>query len=533
MKEKKRVSLRHKTLLGIVIFAVALVIAISVPVSMGFYYLKMNDYTDAAFDYSRMAAEIIDGDRIAGYLESGEKDAYYNAILKFLNATQKETDLKYYYVFVPYEDDLVYVWDAENNEGACELGEHEEYMEGGKEAVEKIYRQDPPEQVKMTKDDKYGYIASAFTPIFNSNGDPVAVVGVDLSVPGIAAILRQFIFIIIFIIVLVSAVMMLVSYIILQKNLLDPLGLLTESAGKMVDNLERDGVMSIDIHTNDEIETLADTFVQMDTDLHNYVRQLETVTAEKERIGAELNIATKIQASMLPRIFPPFPEREEFDLFASMNPAKEVGGDFYDFFMIGENKLGLVIADVSGKGVPAALFMVIAKVLIKNFTLQGMSPSEVLERVNERLCSDNDAGMFVTVWLAILDIETGDGLAANAGHEHPAVWREKEGTFELVKYKHSPAVAVMEGMMFREHDFHLDPGDMVFVYTDGVTEATNADEQLFGEERLVLTLNRCGGSEAGAVISAVKCAIDEFVGDADQFDDITMLSMKYRGPKKA
>ncbi len=527
MKEKKRVSLRHKILLGILIFAVVIVVAISAPVSMGFYYLKMNEYTEEAFAYSRMAAEIIDGDRIADYVETGEKDDYYNQILGFLNATQKETDLKYYYVFVPYEDDLVYVWDAENNEGACELGEHEKYMEGGKEAVEKIYRKDPPEQVKMTKDDKYGYIASAFTPIFDSNGKPVAVVGVDLSVPGIAAILRQFIFIIIFITVLVSAVMMLITYIILQKNLLDPLGVLTESAGMMVDSLERKDGISIDIHTNDEIETLADTFVQMDTDLHDYVRQLEAVTAEKERIGAELNVATKIQADMLPSIFPYMPERKEFDLYATMTPAKEVGGDFYDFFMIDDDHLALVIADVSGKGVPAALFMVITKTLIKNSAEPGRTPSEILSIVNEQLCDGNEAGMFVTVWLAIIDLNTGQGLSANTGHEHPA--RRRDGTYELIKYKHSPALAVMEGIPFRDREFALMPGDLIYVYTDGVTEATNADLELFGEERLETALNKYADDEPHELLDDIKKEIDEFVGDAPQFDDITMLAMRYNG----
>jgi sigma-B regulation protein RsbU (phosphoserine phosphatase) len=270
----------------------------------------------------------------------------------------------------------------------------------------------------------------------------------------------------------------------------------------------------------------------MDDELRTYIRELGAVTAEKERIGAELNIATKIQASMLPRIFPPFPEREEFELYASMNPAKEVGGDFYDFFFVDKDHLALVIADVSGKGVPAALFMVIAKVLIKNFALQGFSTSEILKKVNDRLCESNDTGFFVTVWIAIVDLTTGDVIASNAGHEHPAVWRQKDKTFELVKYRHSLAVAAMDGIKFEQHDFHLDPGDMLYVYTDGVTEAANRSNELFGEERLRDTLNRTGGDAPGKVLGDVSAAIDSFVDGADQFDDITMLAMKYEGPKK-
>jgi sigma-B regulation protein RsbU (phosphoserine phosphatase) len=325
--------------------------------------------------------------------------------------------------------------------------------------------------------------------------------------------------------------MMAITYVVIQKKVLKPIGILNNKAGEIIDNLEEDKSIEIDIHTNDELETLAESFVKMDDELRTYIRELGAVTAEKERIGAELNIATKIQAGMLPRIFPPFPEREEFELYASMNPAKEVGGDFYDFFLVDKDHLALVIADVSGKGVPAALFMVIAKVLIKNFALQGMTPSDVLKNVNERLCESNDTGLFVTVWLAIVEISTGKGLASNAGHEHPALWRQKDGTFELVKYRHSPAVAVMEGMNFEEHEFRLEPGDMVYVYTDGVTEASNRDNELFGEERLQNALTECGGDEPGKVLGTVSDAIRSFVDGADQFDDITMLAMKYEGPK--
>ena len=252
---------------------------------------------------------------------------------------------------------------------------------------------------------------------------------------------------------------------------------------------------------------------------------------EKERISAELNVATQIQADMLPRIFPAFPERKEFDIYASMTPAKEVGGDFYDFFLIDEDHLGLVMADVSGKGVPAALFMVIAKTLIKNRAQLGGSPAEILQDVNEQLCEGNEAELFVTVWLAILEISTGKGMAANAGHEHPALKRAG-GAFEMVKYRHSPAVATMEGIRFREHAFELHPGDSLYVYTDGVTEATNKSNALFGEERTLNALNRNLSSDAKETLITVKNEIDAFVGDAVQFDDITMLCIDYFGPAK-
>ena len=247
--------------------------------------------------------------------------------------------------------------------------------------------------------------------------------------------------------------------------------------------------IDINIKTGDEIEELANAVVQMDGDLREYISELSAVTAEKERIGAELNVANRIQASMLPRIFPPFPDRKEFDLHAFMMPAKEVGGDFYDFFMTDKDHIALVMADVSGKGIPAALFMVISKVLIKTSVQAGLSPAEALSKVNSQLLDGNDTGMFVTVWLAVIDIRTGEGIAANAGHEHPAL--KKNGTgYEMVKYKHSPAISTIDGINFTEHEFRLEPGESVFVYTDGVTEATDSNLELFGEERLVEVLNR-------------------------------------------
>ena len=251
--------------------------------------------------------------------------------------------------------------------------------------------------------------------------------------------------------------------------------------------------------------------------------------AKRERIENELQLATNIQASVLPHTFPAFPERGEFDIYASMMPAKEVGGDFYDFFLIDDDHLGLVMADVSGKGVPAALFMMVARALIRAHLQNGESPAKALGNANEQLCEGNEAELFVTVWAAVLEISTGKGVAANAGHEHPAL-RRANGAYELQIYRHSPAVATMEGMRFREHDFQLNPGDTLFVYTDGVAEATNAENELFGSERMLDALNVNPEAEPEAVLSNVMQGINAFVANAEQFDDITMLCLKYNGP---
>ncbi len=251
---------------------------------------------------------------------------------------------------------------------------------------------------------------------------------------------------------------------------------------------------------------------------------------EAARLGTELSMATDIQASQLPRLFPAFPNRPEFDVFASMNPAKEVGGDFYDFFMVDNDHICLVMADVSGKGIPAALFMMISRVLIKSRIQNGETPGQALANVNDQLCESNEAQLFVTVWLAVVEISTGKGIAANAGHEHPAL-RRAGGQYELVVYRHSPAVATIEGIRFREHEFELHPGDSLFVYTDGVTEATSREQELFGNDRMLSALNRDPDAHPEKVLANVTDGINTFVAGAEQFDDITMLCLKYNGPE--
>lgn len=248
-------------------------------------------------------------------------------------------------------------------------------------------------------------------------------------------------------------------------------------------------------------------------------------SAARQRIETELNVATQIQADMLPRIFPAFPERREFDIYASMTPAKEVGGDFYDFFLVDRDRLAMVIADVSGKGVPAALFMVIAKTLLKNAVQMGLSPKDALEKVNDQLCENNEAEMFVTVWLGVYEISTGKLTAANAGHEYPAIRRDG-GTFELWKDQHGFVLAGMENVRYREYELELGVGDTLFVYTDGVPEANDEANGLYGTGRMLAALNQRPDLGAEELLQQVKADIDRFVGAAPQFDDITMLAIQ-------
>ena len=247
---------------------------------------------------------------------------------------------------------------------------------------------------------------------------------------------------------------------------------------------------------------------------------------ERQRISTELDVATRIQADMLPCIFPAFPERPEFDIYATMNPAKEVGGDFYDFFMVDETHLAIVIADVSGKGVPAALFMVIGKTLINDHTKSNVDLGKVFSEVNELLCKSNSEGLFITAFEGVLNLVTGEFQFVNAGHEMPFI-AKSGGVYEPHKLRAGFVLAGMEGMKYESGSIMLSPGDKIFQYTDGVTEATNASHELYGMERLTDVLVKNTSKSPAQLLPAIKADIDAFVGEAPQFDDITMLCVEY------
>ena len=280
--------------------------------------------------------------------------------------------------------------------------------------------------------------------------------------------------------------------------------------------------------TNDEIEVLANSFATLSVRAREYIKQIMHITAEKERINAELTLANRIQADMLPSLFPAFPDRSEFDIYASMTPAKEVGGDFYDFFLVDENHLAMVIADVSGKGIPAALFMMASKSILANNVMLGKSPAQALSDTNATICATNQEEMFVTIWLGILEISSGKLTAANAGHEYPII-KQPDGQFELIKDKHGFVIGGMPNSKYREYELLLQPGARLFVYTDGVPEATDAKEEMYGCERLLAALNEIGDASPDKILDGVHASVNAFVKEAEQFDDLTMLCLEYKG----
>ena len=329
-------------------------------------------------------------------------------------------------------------------------------------------------------------------------------------------------------ILLVLAVILIGSYLALSasRNIVKPI----EEMTKDINRSSETGslfVMKDAYRTDDEIEVLAEAFTDLSKKTKQYIADITEITREKERVSTELHMANRIQNSMLPGVFPPFPDRREFDIYATMGPAREVGGDFYDFFLIDEDHLGMVMADVSGKGVPAALFMMISKVILQSYAMLGQSPSEILGKTNEAICSSNQVDMFVTVWIGILEISTGKITAANAGHEYPALMQD--GTFSLLRDKHGLVLGGMEGIIYTDYEIELYPGDKLFLYTDGIPEASDGDYNMFGTDGMLEALNKDVDATPRETLNNVQEAVESFVKGAEQFDDMTMLCLEYKG----
>ena len=308
-------------------------------------------------------------------------------------------------------------------------------------------------------------------------------------------------------------------YILVQKIIVDNLDKINTSLEKITH-----GNLNEVVEVKDSAE-----FISLSRDINATVKVLKRYIAEAEnRINEELEFARSIQTSSLPQNFE-FPNRDEFVIHAFMDTAKEVGGDFYDFFFVDQHKIALVIADVSGKGIPAAMYMMRSKATIKGFAESGLEPAEIFRRSNDMLCEGNDAEMFVTAWIGIIDLETGKMQCANAGHEYPAI-RHKDGQYELFKDKHGLVLGGMEGLKYKQYELQLQPGDRIFVYTDGVAEANNVEHELFGTDRMLDALNSEPGAGVEQTQKVMMNAIDGFCGDADQFDDITMLCFEFIKP---
>ena len=386
------------------------------------------------------------------------------------------------------------------------------------------------------KPEKYGWMCTAGVPIRGDDGAIHAFILADVTLDNLLHGMHVYALQTAVALLLATALIAWLLARHMKKTLVEPINEIAQTAQEYVrDRLA--GVKDVDhfallnIRTGDEVENLSLVMADMEQDLNRFEDDLTRITVEKERISTELDLARRIQAAMLPDSFPAFPDRRDLDIYASMTPAKEVGGDFYDFFLLDETHLGLVMADVSGKGIPAALMMMVSKILIKNYTLTGRSPREVMEIVNSQFCQNNREEMFVTVWLGVLDLETGKLSACNAGHEYP-ILRLPGGEFELYKDPHGFVLGGLDGVRYKEYELQLKPGAKLFLYTDGLPEAMNAAGELFGTERSLRALNAAADRDAQSILKHVRREVDHFVGAAPQFDDMTMMCVEYYGKEE-
>ena len=378
---------------------------------------------------------------------------------------------------------------------------------------------------------EFGWLLTTLLPLEKTSDEEIpGYVGIDTDMNYVVKEQRLFLMNSAIYILVLTGASVLISMFLLNRTAVAPLKQLSQAASafaKHDDKLTKEDVTRLPIRSNDEIGDLYRQIRAMQSRIIDYTDNLTHITAERERSRTELRTAKEIQRSMLPEDFPAFPDRTEFDLYASMTPAREVGGDFYDFFMPDDSHLAVVIADVSDKGIPAALFMMASKILINYRTRHGGTPAEILTDVNTQLSRENNSKMFVTVWMGILDLTTGVMTCTNAGHEYPFI-RSTDGSFHMLKDKHGLVVGAMPKTKYTDYEVKLEPGDAVFVYTDGIPEANNAEEEFYGVKRLETALNQVSDENPRCILEHIQADVETFVNGAKQFDDLTMLCLEYK-----
>ena len=381
---------------------------------------------------------------------------------------------------------------------------------------------------------RYGWLCTTCDPIISDrDGRVLGSVCVDINMDDVMNERKAFLLNSLIFVLAEIAATIVISMLVMRRSVTRPLKLLakaTKSFARDEDNLTKTDVIQLPIRSRDELGELYHEIQSMQNRIVDYTDHLTRITAEKERVQTEMSLAAQIQTSMLPRDFQPYPDRKEFSLFASMDPAREVGGDFYDFFPVDDDHLCLVIADVSGKGVPAALFMMASRIIIYDNARMGKTPAQVLYDTNMTLCASRQEDMFITIWIGILEISTGKLIAADGGHEYPAIMRDSR--FELYREHHGFLVGGLPEVQYRNYEIQMKPGDKLFVYTDGVPEAQDSQQKMFGLDRMCRRLNDSMNESPEEILTNMRRAVDAFVGDAEQFDDLTMLCIEYKGKKR-
>ena len=532
---------QHATVKSITGIVLLLVLFSAIVLTIGYNTFTdalLEQYSEGAYLTAKSAAQHVNADEMDDYVNSGGEGEQYMKVWDELDQLCNSSGSTFIYVIIPDTTDYAHIKfifstiDHNSKYTKYDFGflrdtTNDEY----KEKYKALY--DGTADRELVVRDK-GYIETdphitMIVPLSASDGTVKALLCVQRQMDALSNMRQKFFNKILIALIILVIIVILGQSFFLHRTLLHPLKLISDEATRFsTENTVSEKKLGDSIRNKDEIGLLAASIDQMEEQVQAYIENITKITAEKERISTELSLATKIQAHMLPHTYPAFPERPEFDIYASMDPAKEVGGDFYDYFLIDDDHLCMVMADVSGKGIPAALFMMASKIILANHAKMGKTPAQILTDTNAAICANNKEEMFVTVWLGILEISTGKLTAANAGHEYPVV-RIADGKFELLKDKHGFVIGGMDGIKYKEYEIMMQPGSKLFLYTDGVPEATDAAEELFGTERMLEALNVDTESAPEDVLKQVRACVDDFVKEAEQFDDLTMLCMEYKG----
>ena len=519
----------------------------------------VNEYMEAYTAYHEMIHENFPGRTLGKDLKIEELDKetqkmffrYYHVywILTFEKACE-DFDLAYTYYLVPEEKEyiMVYMVDGERTEKNTDGSKRDPEKDTDKTPSGYLYLGDwyyddpklypimweawfsgnKPEEFQVW-DNQWGHTYAYYTPLV-INGVKLGLIGTEIAVSNVNQDIIKNVLLQMAATAITLIICMILMLYVIHRRYISRVTALEKKVQEYAK--EKDAGLSDKIETyiigNDEISLLSAQIANMIRDLDSHIKHTQLMTAEQERIGTELKVATSIQSDMMPT---DFPSSSDFDIYATMTPAKEVGGDFYDFFMVDDDHIALVIADVSGKGIPAALFMTISKILIRNSTEPGLAPSKILEDVNKQLCENNTAGLFVTVWLGILTVSTGELIFANAGHEYPALKRA-QGEYELLRAENCPPLSVMDDMTFTDDTIKLRPGDDLFLYTDGFPEAKNPHGSRLGTDRMLSLLNTYSDFSPSEMLKTLGDKINEFDDTADLFDDVTMMRISYHRQKE-
>ncbi len=528
-------SVAFKSLMGITLLLVVFTIIVEVIGYIGFSNAILDQYADGAFYTADSASLLINADHLDKLAESDQSEEY-KTTLRGLDRICNSQGATFVYVIRPDLTDykhITFIFSTMNRNSDYDLYDfgyvrettNEEYME----KYRKLYEGKSIKELVIR--DK-GYIETdshitAMVPLKGREGNTEAILCVQRQMEKLTEVRQMFVRRVSLVLLLILIVVIFGQWLYLSRVFIRPVKKITEEASRFAaENVRSEEKLTDTIKNKDEIGVLAGAIDDMEEQVTDYVNDLTEMTKEKERIGTELGLAASIQREMIPYTFPPFPDRNEFSLYATMEPARMVGGDFYDYFLVDDDHLCIVIADVSGKGIPGALFMMASMIMLSDMAKTEKSPADILRNVNEAICKNNKQKLFVTVWMGMLEISTGRMTCANAGHEYPVI-KFPDGKYELLKDAHSFVVGGMAGVRYKEYQLDLAKGTKIFLYTDGVPEAVNKKEEMFGTDRLIEVLNRDPEADPEQAIEGVRNAVNGFSGEAEQFDDMTMLCLEY------